>query len=75
MNTGEAREVEGIEGKDAVYAVNEHGGGETGVVDLDAGDGVGDEESAPQDVNFGCVGEHWNLAFDNLRSTIRFPWR
>jgi hypothetical protein len=52
----EAREVFCVKGQYPRYSVNEHGGDEAGVVDLDAGDGVGDQETSPMFVDGGKIG-------------------
>ena len=75
LDQGEAREVAGVERKDALDTVDKHRCGDAGIVDLDAGDGVGNEEPAPDDVNFRCVGEHRDLVFDHARPPIRLRGR
>ena len=58
FNFSEAREVACVEGKDAFDAVDLHSGGDAGVVDLDAGDGVSNEEPAPDEMHLWIVGQH-----------------
>ena len=41
-----------------------HGGNEAGIVHLDAGDAVSDEELSPFDVNIGRVEEQDDPGFD-----------
>jgi hypothetical protein len=47
----EAREIPCIESQDALYAVDMHGGNETGIVDMGAGDTVVNDQLAPFQVN------------------------
>ena len=70
LDRREAREVAGIQGKDAFDAVDVHGGGDSGIVDLDAGDGVSNEEPAPDGVRCGIVGEDWDFVFYHPRPPI-----
>jgi hypothetical protein len=54
VNAGEACEVPCIEGENAFYAVDVHGGSEPGIMNLRAGDAVINEQPTPFVVN--CEG-------------------
>lgn len=75
FNVREARKISRVEGENALYAVDVHGGGDAGIVDLDPGDGVSNEEPAPDLMHGGIVGEHWDLVFDHSRSPVGFRGR
>jgi len=70
----EAGEVAGVEGEDAFDAVDVPDGGDAGIVDLDAGDGVINEESAPLEVNIGGVWEQGDSRFDRASAPIGLGW-
>jgi hypothetical protein len=71
---GEAGEVASIQGKDAFDAVDVHGGGDAGVVDLDAGYALIYQETTPDRMYCGVVGEHWDLIFDHPRPPVGLLW-
>lgn len=71
----EASEVLCVEGQDAFHAVDMHGGGDSGIVDLDSGDGVSNEELAPYEMHSGVVGEHRDLVFNDPRPPISLRGR
>jgi hypothetical protein len=50
-------EVAGVEGEDALYAVNMHGRRKSGVVNLRAADVVGNQQASPLDMNGRGVGK------------------
>ena len=70
LDRWKARKVASIQGKDAFDAVDVHGGNEPCVMHLNAGDGVSNEELAPDEMHCGIVGKHWDLAFDHSRPSI-----
>jgi hypothetical protein len=55
FNVYEPREVSRVEGQDALHAVDMHRSGEAGVVYLDTGDAMGNEESSPLNVNLRVI--------------------
>ena len=68
----EAREVPSVEGEDALDAVDMHGCDQAGVMHLDAGDVVGDEELAPFLVNCDAVRQQLETRFDRDGAAICF---
>jgi hypothetical protein len=64
FNVCEALEVSRVEGEDVLH-----------VIHLGSGDGMSNEEPAPDEMHSGIVGEHWDLVFDHPRSPISFQRR
>ena len=67
-----AHEVARIQGEDAGDAVDAHGGGNAGVMDLDAGNVVSHQKPAPLGVNGGDAREQRNLVFNHACPPISF---
>lgn len=66
-----ALEVTGVEGENVLDAVDMHGGDQTGVMDLDATDAVGDQEASPFRVNIRPVCQEAESAFKLRCAQIR----
>ena len=71
----EAGEIPWIEGEDALYAVEMHGGNQPCIVDLDSGDAVVHQQPSPFVMDRKAVGEQIKQGFNLSCSNIRLFWR
>lgn len=75
LDAGKAGEVGGVQSEDVRDVVDEHGGGEPGVMDLDASNVVGLDEGAPSSIDLYIIGKKCKLVLDILQPLCHFMER